>query len=348
MRIVVNDLAASQTGALAVVRSFYNFICENDRDNKWFFLLSDEYLQDRENIRIIVIPEVKKSWLHKMRFDFVSGRNVISALKPDYVLSLQNIITFGIKQKQGVYIHQSIPFQSIKKFSFLKRDEFIYAVYQYLIGSLIKFSARKADDVFVQTKWMKRAVSKRARIVDEKMTVVPMDVEKIVRADVEPERGRFFYPAGFEAVYKNHKCIYDACEILEGKGYKDFKVYLTIDGSSTEHIKRIGRLDREHMAEEYCKSVLIFPSYIETVGLPLVEAMSVGAVILAADCEYAHEVLDGYDNAFFFDPFKPEQLAGLMARMIKIEKHDIPTNQIVRKEYVTWETLLETISKRQG
>lgn len=66
------------------------------------------------------------------------------------------------------------------------------------------------------------------------------------------------------------------------------------------------------MAEEYCKSALIFPSYIETVGLPLVEAMSVGAVILAADCEYAHEVLDGYENAFLFDPFKPAELAGLM------------------------------------
>lgn len=66
------------------------------------------------------------------------------------------------------------------------------------------------------------------------------------------------------------------------------------------------------MAEEYCMSALIFPSYIETVGLPLVEAMSVGAVILAADCEYAHEVLDGYENAFFFDPFKPAKLVELM------------------------------------
>lgn len=343
MRIVVNDLAASQTGALAVVGSLYNYICENDRGNEWFFLLSGKYLEDKENIRIIVIPEVKKSWFHKLMFDFVSGRNVISAFQPDYVLSLQNIITIGIKQKQGVYIHQSIPFQGIKRFSFLKRDEFIYAVYQYLIGSIIKLSARKADDVFVQTKWMKIAVSKSARIDDEKINVVPMDAVEIERADVEPERGRFFYPAGFEAVYKNHKCIYDACEILEGKGYKDFNVYLTIDGESTEHIKRIGRLDRKHMAEEYCKSTLIFPSYIETVGLPLVEAMSVGAVILAADCEYAHEVLDGYDNVFFFDPFKPDELAGLMISCIDKRINQITNDAEKDSDMNSWHRLVSKI-----
>ena len=330
MRIVVNDLAASQTGALAVVKSFYNYICENDHDNEWIFLLSGEYLESRENIRIVLIPEVKKSWFSKLMFDFVTGRKEINELHPDYVLSMQNIITFGVKQRQGVYIHQSIPFQSTKRFSFLKRNEFIYAVYQYLIGSIIKLSARKADDVFVQTKWMKRAVGEKARVEANKITVVPTKAEKFERTGIESEKNRFFYPAGFVAVYKNHECIYDAVKILEKRGYNDYSVILTLEGESTEHIKRIGYLNREQMGEEYCKSVLLFPSYIETVGLPLVEAMSVGAVILAADCEYAHEVLDEYENVYFFDPFKPEESAELMRKSIvgelktlKVQKTDM-------------------------
>ena len=78
------------------------------------------------------------------------------------------------------------------------------------------------------------------------------------------------------------------------------------------------------MLKRYNESSLVFPSYIESFGLPLAEARAMGTVIFASDCPFSREVLAGYENAYFFDPFKPEQLAALM--------EDSICGRIVRKE----------------
>ena len=111
MRIVVNDIAASTGGAMTVLRDFYRCVCENDTENEWIFLLGDKYFEETDNVKIISMPDIKKSGFKKLWFDFVAGRKYISALKPDVVFSLQNIITFGLKAPQVVYVHQPLPFQ---------------------------------------------------------------------------------------------------------------------------------------------------------------------------------------------------------------------------------------------
>jgi len=46
---------------------------------------------------------------------------------------------------------------------------------------------------------------------------------------------------------------------------------------------------------------MVFPSYIETLGLPLIEAASFGLPILASDLSYAREVLDGYKGVEYIE-----------------------------------------------
>ena len=69
--------------------------------------------------------------------------------------------------------------------------------------------------------------------------------------------------------------------------------------------------------EYYTKGTLVFPSYIESFGYPMAEARQVGTLVLAADTPFAREVLADYKNAYFFDPFKPEELASLMGNAIR-------------------------------
>ena len=68
-------------------------------------------------------------------------------------------------------------------------------------------------------------------------------------------------------------------------------------------------LEREEMENEYQGGTLIFPSYIETVGLPLLEARSCNTMVLASDTPFAHECLAGYHKARFFPPFEAYELA---------------------------------------
>ena len=74
----------------------------------------------------------------------------------------------------------------------------------------------------------------------------------------------------------------------------------------------IGSVGIEIVFEYYSKSVLIFPSYIETFGLPMLEAKMHESPILASDCAFSNEILAGYDKAIFFDPFDSEKLSSLM------------------------------------
>lgn len=346
MRIVVNDIAASNGGALSILKDFYQYLVKNDKGNKWIFLLGDKYIEETKNIKVITLEKVKSSWIKRLKFDLFSGKNFVESLNPDVVFSLQNTITFGLKVPQILYVHQSIPFQKIKKFSFLKSDERTLAIYQYIIGGFIKLSSKKADKIIVQTKWMKKAVITLTNINEGKITNILPDIEDFSSYKKENifDELSFFYPTAVN-IYKNNEYIYKACELLRQKGIKNFNIKMTLpNNKQIENIEFIGKIQREQVIYEYNKSTLIFPSYIETFGLPMSEARQMGGIVLASDCEFSREVLENYENAYFFDPFKPEELANLMEKVISgdIAREEI-TNVKVNEKNNSWEQVVNEI-----
>lgn len=318
MRIVVNDIAASKGGAMTILKQFYDYIVEHDDSNEWIFLLGDYYLKETNRIRIITLPEVKNSRIKKVIFDCFTGKRFISSLKPDLVISLQNIITFGVKVPQYVYVHQSIPFQNIKNFSFFKKDERNLAIMQKIIGRLIIKSVRKADKVVVQTKWMKNAVVKKAKINEEKIVTYLPKVEFFKPKQQLFDNKRFFYPT-INAVYKNIDTIIKACDLLNSEGISDFTIRLTLQENDIIHpnIECIGYLNRVEMEKEYQSGTLIFASYIETIGLPLLEAKSCNTRIIASNTPFSHECLDDYDRVEFFNYFDAIMLAKIIKKSIQ-------------------------------
>ncbi|OMD21919.1 glycosyltransferase [Paenibacillus odorifer] len=321
MRIIVNNIAASSGGALAILKSFHSYLIETGlgKEHEWIFLLNDRHVEEAENIRVLVLEEVKKNWGNRLIFDLFIGKVFINKLKPDIVFSMQNTIVFGLNCKQVLYMHQSLPFQKIKKFSFLKREERVLAVYQHLIGKLIKKSIKKSDMTVVQTKWIKDAVIQFTNIASHKIVDVfpPQEDYSKYRKSSLAINENFFYPASGN-LYKNHECIYKACAILQERGITNYNIALTIDKKDTlyPNIIYMGEIPFEMVLEKYNNSTLIFPSYIETLGLPLLEARQMGTRILASDCPYSREVLNDYENAYFFNPFRPQELADLMENIL--------------------------------
>ena len=59
-------------------------------------------------------------------------------------------------------------------------------------------------------------------------------------------------------------------------------------------IEFVGSLSREQVFDLYTKSVLIFPTYIGTFGLPIFEAILHRDIIFASDCQFSHEILYKY------------------------------------------------------
>ena len=317
MKIVVNDIAASTGGAMSILRDFYSCVCENDHENQWIFLLGEKYFEETENVKILTLPEIKKSRLKKLRFDLFTGRRYIGKLQPDVVFSLQNTITFGLKVPQVVYIHQALPFQTTKRFSFFRTSERALAVVQHFIGQVIKLSARRSNCVIVQTKWLQDAVCKSCHLPPKKVVQIMPDVQNIaLRADDNSvQNHQFFYPTG-SGLYKNTNAVMQASALLTQKGLPH-TVTMTLPAEKSQgNVHCIGKIPYEQVLQRYQTSTLLFPSYIETFGYPLAEARQVGTIILAADTPFARELLAGYKNGYFFDPFDPKALAELMEKVI--------------------------------
>ncbi len=325
MRIVVNNIAANKGGAMTILRDFYSAVCDNDKENEWIFLLNDRYFEETDNVKIRVLPEIKKSKVKKLLFDFVTGRAYINDLAPDVVFSMQNIITFGMQVPQVVYLHQSIPFQTVKRFSFLKASERKLAVIQHLIGRVIKLSVKKSDCIIVQTKWMKEAVCRLCHLPESKVCTIQPTVknETVDFSDSTFDAASFFYPTA-DALYKNNDCVRKASALLKEKGIVHHVAMTLSPEKSSDCITCTGRIPYEDVLKRYSSATLVFPSYIETFGYPLAEARQAGTIVLASDTAFSREVLDGYENAYFFDPFKPEELADRM--------EDVISGKIIKKE----------------
>lgn len=361
MKIVVVNTAASSGGALSILKDFYNNIKSSDDDNKWIFILSDNYIEETKNIKVIVNKDIKRSWLNRLKWEFLDSKKFINNLEADIVFSMQNTIGRGINGKKIIYLHQSIPFQDTKRFSLLKREERIFAIYQYVIGALIKQSLKRVDRVIVQSEWMKKAVENKVNIKPNKVYVVPPTVN-ITYRDLEElsiNNKKFFYPAS-SAIYKNHKCAIEAINKLIKEGFKDFEVEFTLNDEYynileiTPEMKGIvklsGSLSREEVFKRYKKSVLIFPSYIETFGLPILESRNLGGLILASECDFSKEILDKYENKYYFNPFDSDELANLMKKVLTQEINFIP-NKSTHYEFRKngWDDVIKVIcSLKEG
>ena len=344
MHIIINDIAAERGGALTILRQFYNYIKDNCKEDKWTFLLGSNVLEETDNIKIITLPNIKKNHWKKVWFDCIKGRTFIESLQPDVVFSSQNIITFGLKVPQVVYVHQSIPFQNIKDFSFFRSNERKIAFIQKIIGFFIIKSVQHANAVIVQTPWMLEAVSKKSNINKSKITVAKPDSETVpINTSAKFSAKCFFYPTN-NNIYKNIDTVIKACDLLVSSGIDDFKVKLTLLPGTINHpnIECIGYLNRDELFKHYASSVLLFPSYIETVGLPLLEAASLGMPIIVADCPYAHDVLEVYDNVSYFPPFEYKKLAFYMGKTIDLS-HPHFKQQIMKNNKSEWKRVINII-----
>lgn len=322
MRIIVNNTAASSGGAMSILKSFYDFIKNDEKaqEFEWIFLLNDKYISETDNIKVRILPEVKKNWFERLKFDIYTGKKLLQSMEPDIVVSFQNTITFGLNKPQILYMHQSIPFQKEKKFSLFKAPERKLAVYQYFIGWFIKQSIKYANHTVVQTNWIEKAVLEQTKISQKKITSIMPPIKKSNINDdgnKQLEKNTFFYPAN-GAIYKNHEIIFKAIKILNDRGYKNFQVFLTLEqnGNDDHNIIYTGYLDHSTIMNYYKKTTLVFPSYIETIGLPLLEAKECGTMILASETDFSHEALLNYNNAYYFNPFNAEELASLMEGVI--------------------------------
>jgi glycosyltransferase involved in cell wall biosynthesis len=151
----------------------------------------------------------------------------------------------------------------------------------------------------------------------------------------EPAEFVFFYPAD-GSPHKNQRNLLDAWALLARAGWYP-TLQLTLSGREWEALQEggahqsapspsivnLGRLSRDDaLATMRAASALVFPSTLESFGLPLVEARALGVPIVASERDFVRDVCDPVQT---FDPSSPRSIAAAVARFMMCQasrEHD--------------------------
>lgn len=135
--------------------------------------------------------------------------------------------------------------------------------------------------------------------------------------------------------HKNHMQLIEAMKLLAVEGIKpelklifdkekNLKLCRVIDECNSNfetRIRAVGPLSHQSVLEEYKTSrCLIFPSSIESLGLPLIEATWLGLDVLAPELDYVRELIDPLET---FDPNSSVSIKRAIKRYLRMPEKKI-------------------------
>lgn len=348
--VFVNATAATEGGILTILNQFIDAILSNSEDvNMYYIFTSLELKINSNNIKIISNIKGKRK-LDRIKWDMIGMQKWAknNKITPDIIVSLQNT---GVRFKdipQMVYIHQPLPYAKESKWNLLKADEKKMWFYKNIYKVWIDLTVKNKADIVVQTKWMKTALLDRG-YSEKRITIAKPHMKKIDTFNVQIRTKPYkylFYPAA-DYKYKNHTILIKAIKhLIDSNLIKDkFKIMFTLTKDSyvyqevvkynvEEYFEFIGNLNYDDVMSYYkgCQAIL-FPSYIETFGLPLIEAANFGKKILVSDCSYSKEVIGNYELVKFI---KYDDVNEWSKEIIKVfEKYEeIPISLVYENEWI--------------
>lgn len=329
LRIVVSAVNFTEGGPLTVLREcLASAIAALPAEWEVVALVHRADLIHEPRVRLISIPSSKKSWFHRLYWEWFGFKRISREVKPALWLSLHDITPRVSVTRQAVYCHNPSPFYRIGLREALMEPTFF--MFNQLYAFLYRVFIRRNYCVIVQQDWLRSEFIRRMGQLPVVVAHPSMRIEERASTPTPGSTFVFIYPA-LPRVFKNIETLCKAAQILASRGIGGFEVRLTLDGSEnrysrwllskygkTAQVRFIGRQTKDEMATQYREaSAVVFPSKLETWGLPITEAKTQRRPLLVADLPYARETVGTYDLVSFFPAESSESLADLMESMVE-------------------------------
>ena len=116
-----------------------------------------------------------------------------------------------------------------------------------------------------------------------------------------------------------------------------------IDAMGQDNFIELGRVSDEELEDFYANvDVIVVPSLYEGFGLPVLEAMARGVPVISSDSSSLPEVAG--DAALYFDPYKPEELADRLVKVVDNEVSErMKKRGLERAKKFSWRSTLKGI-----
>ncbi len=358
--VVVSAINFSEGGPLTVFQDCL-FAATEVLSPEWniIALVHNKTSFNNSRVKFIEFPKAKRSWLLRLSYEWVFFLRMSVSIKPDLWFSLHDITPFVRARRQAVYCHNPAPFYS----SSLREIQLspVFWIFTLLYKYVYRLFIKRNSFVIVQQDWIRDAFLNmfgKLPLVVAYPNVKQTDLK--LRKSEKKGNHVFLYPS-FPRVFKNFEVICQATEILNKRNVLNFDVRLTIKGNensyskwvysqykNVKNLKFIGLQSKSDLANHYhVSTTVIFPSKLETWGLPISEAKMYKKRLILADLPYAHETVGCYNEVSFFPQKNATALADLMQAIIEQRwqpegaRRNEPPQPFARDWNALWRLLIE-------
>ena len=240
---------------------------------------------------------------------------------------------------------------------FALTGEYSTPQFRQRFAHLARETATRADHVIAVSEHTAGLVADRLAFPRESISVVHHGVEALEIPKPETRRAvlrdlgvdrPFVLHVGSLQVRKNIEGIVSAFESMSGSldlvlagaaGYGADRIARRIQESpASSRIRMTGHVGDNVRATLYAEAeALVFPSFEEGFGLPVVEAFSVGLPVVASNVSAVAEVAG--EAAILVDPFEPEGMATALERVVSDSalRAELRRKGLERAKRFSWE-----------
>ena len=327
------------TGIGKYVMELLANIIDVDSSNHYFIILRDKYYKELsfpDNFKKIKGDFRQYSFSEQLLIP-----KIIREVKPDLVHFPHFNVPVLFKGNYVVTIHDLLMHKQ-KGFEATTLNPFVYLIKRLAYRFVFDAGVRRAKIIIVPSKTVKKELLGYYQIPEEKVIVTYEGVSELagnisiseVVEKYKVENPYFIY-TGNAYPHKNLKRLIEAVVSLN-KGREE-KVSLVIISARTFFVKKLAKLVEKLDAKPYVKLLgflpdsevkalykgsvgFIFPTLSEGFGIPGLEAMQTGTLVLCSQIPVLEEVYK--DRAIYFNPFDFTSITTAMEQVLDISTEE--------------------------
>jgi len=317
--ILIDALYINSFGGKTILELFYKKLINSDIE--YHFLLDRRLKSDLiQNLKSDYFTIANANHFTRKNF-YLNNINRFSS-----ILCLANIpppihTTF----KTTIFFHNSLLLNPLSN-----RINFKSRIINFFKFNYIKHYNQKDYNWIVQTPYIYKLLKRNLN--SDKVSIYPIIEEKSKILNISKIKSDFVYVSSGVS-HKNHKRLIKAFIEVAKKTDKNIKLHLTLDKEQLPKyvfpknlkIQFHGSLSIDDVNELYnfCEFA-IYPSLVESFGLPLIEATNYGCKIIASDLAYVHEIIK---PSLTFDPYSVESISKSILKAMKTD--NLPETKVL-------------------
>jgi len=363
-KVAIDASSASSGGAVRYLSQICPALAQAAPGNS-YFLLNRAAQQSQlpelpDNFRWVQIPDYTASLPRRLLWLQVGLPKILRNIGADVLFAASDVSTLQPPCPMVVMVHNFNPFSPSRNEVWSRSQLARITLHRWLI----RRTAQKAARVIFVSEWSSQEITPHLGIPAHRTTVIYHGVDQ----DFSPSTGgsssrkspRFLLAVSEVLQHKNlHRMVEAYCNLTQ---MMDDDLQLVIAGSvGSQSVKSsleqtlskhgmlnrvtfTGFVSKDELANLYRQAeLLIFPSMVETFGLPLIEAMASGLPVVTSNATVMPEICQ--EATLYFDPQSVPEMTQTMQRVLTNSnlRDDLIRQGLRRASNFSWKTTADSL-----